>query len=151
MSDSGWSCVFSEDELGVLAMLLGAPRLPGGVEAEPGDAGRAAAARGLVARGVLVVRPDDGAVEVRQPWASMLSVVVLSDVVLGDDLGRWRYEGEGCAVVVERQDALSTWSMTTAERGDGWTVLASRDGGVFSVGVDGPVSAVEQPRGDERG
>lgn len=79
----------------------------------------------------------------------MLSVVVLSDSVHADELGRWRYEGEGCAVVIEPHEALSTWTMTTAARDDAWALLASRSDGVVSLDV--PSDVGEQPAADHSG
>ena len=74
---------YSTDELAVLADLLDAPSLPGAPPFdEVGPAARAAAARGLVARGVLRVLPED-AVEVLQPHATMLTLALQSDDARG--------------------------------------------------------------------
>jgi hypothetical protein len=67
---------YTVDELAVLAELLQTDALPGApVPEEVGPAAKAAAARSLVARGVLAVLEDD-AVEVLQPHATLLAKAV---------------------------------------------------------------------------
>ena len=66
---------YSVDELAVIADLLGVERIPGSPDPDSVTAeAKGAAARALVARGVLEI-VDSDAVEIRQPHATVLSLV----------------------------------------------------------------------------
>lgn len=75
-----FACDFSRDELAVLADLLELPSLPG-IEPDlpvPAEA-KAAAARGLLARAVLVADGVAGTVEITQPYATLLTLVLQAE------------------------------------------------------------------------
>lgn len=129
MTGALFECDFSLDELAVLADLLEIPALPG-VDPDvalPPDA-KAAAARGLLARRVVVADGAAGSVEITQPFATMIAMVMFAAEVLADDVGRLRYETDEGAVVVQSVDALSRWSVHRPGRDATWRTVAKRDG-----------------------
>jgi len=81
MSQPLFECDFSVDELAVLADLLEITALPGGDPgAELSEGAKAAAARGLLARGVRRSPTGQaGSVEITQPYATMIGIVIVRE------------------------------------------------------------------------
>jgi hypothetical protein len=86
--DVMFECDFSVDELAVLADLLEIPALPGvDPDMEVPDDAKGAAARGLVARGVVVADAARGTVEITQPYATMIATVLFATVARAGESG----------------------------------------------------------------
>jgi hypothetical protein len=122
-TDTLFDCDFSIDELAVLADLLEIPALPGGdPDAEVPEEAKAAAARGLLARRVIVADGAAGSVEITQPYATMIGIVLFATEATTLEDGTAVFRSDDAAVRVSQTagGALARW---TAESGP----LASAD------------------------
>jgi hypothetical protein len=108
-----FECDFSVDELAVLADLLEIPALPGGdPDFEFSEDAKAAAARGLLARGVVVANGPAGTVEITQPYATMVAIVLFATAASVFEEGAVGFSGETAAVTVRPSvlPGVMTWS-----------------------------------------
>lgn len=142
MMDPLFSCDFSRDELAVLADLLELSAFPGvDPEVPAPDQAKAAAARGLLARGVVVADSAAGTVALAQPYATMIWLVVHAERAEsrspGADNGLdIRYCGDGVDVWITADDGpLVTWvvSRTSPDGVAGTGVVAERQGDRISL------------------
>jgi hypothetical protein len=106
-----FECDFSVDELAVLADLLEIPALPG---VDPDmivpDEAKGAAARGLLARGVVVADGAKGTVEITQPYATMIASVLFATSVHVADDGQLQFEGATSSIAITRSSSqILTW------------------------------------------
>jgi hypothetical protein len=108
-----FECDFSIDELAVLADLLEIPALPGvDPDMEVPDEAKGAAARGLLARGVVVADGARGTVEITQPYATMIATVLFADVIeTGSDAVRFLSDNAEVRISTTRS-VMATWSTT---------------------------------------
>ena len=112
-----FECDFSVDELAVLADLLEIPALPGGdPDLEFSEDAKAAAARGLLARGVVVANGPAGTVEITQPYATMIGIVLFAKEAGSYDDGSTLYRTEDGDLQASPQPAsgMVRWAVRPA-------------------------------------
>lgn len=126
-----FECDFSIDELAVLADLLEIPALPG-VDPEMivPDEAKGAAARGLLARSVVVADGAKGTVEITQPYATMITTVLLAEDVSVLEGGACHYHFDGYETRVSLSQLLSSWQFSKSIHSrESVTVRARHQGG----------------------
>ena len=138
-----FECAFSIDELNVLADLLEIPALPGGdPDFKMTEDAKAAAARGLLARGVVVANGPTGSVEISQPYATMISIALFAIEATSYDDGTVAFRSDDVALTVTSLDGgQARWAInqTLVPDSEAHAVATARRG-ADGITIDSQIS-----------